>query len=113
MGGTTPQATTTLTEADNGSSVEVHVGETVVLRLHENAATGYRWTFEDLDTSVVSVRGDKYLQRTEAVGSGGDTLWTLGATAPGKTQVKLKLWRRWEGDSSIQKRFAVTLVIRS
>ena len=107
-----PQPSTALTEADDGKSVGVHVGETVALRLHENASTGYRWAFDNLDTNVVGVSEGKYVPRTAAVGSGGDMQWILEPRAPGTTQVKLKLLRPWEGDSSIQKRFAVTLVIR-
>ena len=107
-----PQSSTALTEADHGRTVEVHVGGTVALRLHENASTGYRWEFDKLDTNVVGVSEGKYVPHTAAVGSGGDMQWILEPRAPGTTQVNLKLLRSWEGDSSIQKRFAVTLVIR-
>ena len=107
-----PQSSTALTEADHGRTVEVHMGETVALRLHENASTGYRWAFDNLDTNVVGVSEGNYVPRTAAVGSGGDMQWILEPRAPGTTQVNLKLLRPWEGDSSIQKRFAVTLVIR-
>lgn len=87
------------------------MGDIVSLRLHENASTGYRWAFDDLDTKVVAAHEGTYLPRGKAVGSGGDVQWTLEAKAPGTAQVRLKLWRRWEGDSSIQKRFAVTLIV--
>lgn len=90
----------------------MHVGETVALRLHENASTGYRWAFDDLDTSTLAVREEKYLDRTRAVGSGGTIEWLLETKAPGTVHVNVKLLRKWEGDSSIQKRFAVTLNIR-
>jgi inhibitor of cysteine peptidase len=100
-----------LTEADNGKTVEVHVGDAVALRLHENASTGYRWAFDDLDTKLVSAQEGTYLRRTDAVGSGGDMQWTVDAKAPGTAPLRLKLWRQWEGDASIQKRFAVTLII--
>ena len=36
------QAGTTLTDADNGRTIDTHVGDTLVLRLPENATTGYR-----------------------------------------------------------------------
>lgn len=113
LGGITTQSTTALTEADHGRTVGVRVGERVALRLHENASTGYRWAFDDFDTNVVGVSEDKHVPHTAAVGSGGDVQWILEPRAPGTTQVRLKLLRPWEGDSSIKKRFAVTLVIQA
>jgi inhibitor of cysteine peptidase len=106
------QAVAIFTEADNGKSVELRVGDSVALRLYENAATGYRWSFEQLDPAAVDAREDGYTRQSDAIGSGGDMQWTLEAKAPATTQVKLKLWRSWEGDASVQKRFALTLRIR-
>ncbi len=106
------QAVTTLTELDNGKTVELRVGDTFALHLYENAATGYRWSFDDLDRKVVTALEEAYVRRSEAVGSGGHMQWTLAAGASGTTQIKLKRWRQWEGDASIQERFAVTLIVR-
>jgi len=106
-----PHTAATLTEADNGKDIDVHVGDTIVLRLAENPTTGFRWAFDDLDTAAVSAKDGDHSQSSEAVGSGGETTWTLTPTAAGATPVKLKLWRHWEGDSSIRKRFAVTLKV--
>jgi inhibitor of cysteine peptidase len=105
-------ATTTLTEADSDRTIDVRAGETVRLQLHENATTGYRWAFDEATTELVDAREDPYVRRSHAVGSGGDMQWTLTAKAPGTAQVSLKLWRQWEGDRSVQKRFAVTLRIK-
>ena len=106
------QAVTTLAEPDNGRTIELRVGDALVLQLYENAATGYRWSFESLDRKVVTVRGEAYVRRSEAVGGGGHMQWTLTVMASGTTQIKLKRWRQWEGDVSIQDRFAVTLTVR-
>jgi len=103
--------TTTLTEADRGKTIEVRVGDTVALCLHENAATGYRWTFDGPETSLVDVQAGEHGRQPAAVGSGGEVSWMLRAAAPGTAQVKLKLWRPWEGAKSIQKRFSVTVRI--
>jgi len=102
----------TLTQADSDRTIEVAAGDTIRLRLHENASTGYRWAFEDANTELVDVREDPYVRRSDAVGSGGDTQWTLTAKAPGTAQISLKLWRQWDGDRSVQERFAVTLRIK-
>jgi inhibitor of cysteine peptidase len=100
-----------MTEADDGKTFRVQVGDTMDLSLQENAASGYRWTFESLDSKMIAMQGD-YGGSSHPVGSGGTMKWTLKAIMPGTTEVRLKLWRHWEGDSSVQKRFAVTLIIR-
>ncbi len=106
------QAVTTLAEPDNGKTVELRVGDTFALHLYENGATGYRWSFDDLDKKVITVNEEGFIGRSEAVGGGGHMQWTLAARASGTTQLKLKRWRQWEGDASIQERFAVTLIVR-
>jgi inhibitor of cysteine peptidase len=105
------QAVTVLGDADDGRRVELRVGDRLTLRLDENASTGYRWSFEGLDERLVGVREEGYVRQPDAVGSGGAAQWTLEARAAGTAQVKLRLWRRWEGDASVRKRYTVTLVI--
>ncbi|MEP7310301.1 MAG: protease inhibitor I42 family protein [Acidobacteriota bacterium] len=105
------QAAATLTEADNGKDIDVHVGDTIVLRLAENPTTGFRWAFEELDTAAISAKEGDHTHSAEAVGSGGEMTWRLVPAAPGSTPIKLKLWRHWEGDTSVRKRFAVTLKV--
>ena len=48
--------TNAVTEVDNGTTVEVHVGETLVLRLPENATTGYRWAIEALNAISLKLK---------------------------------------------------------
>jgi len=101
-----------MTESDNGKTVRVHVGDIISLSLQENAAAGYRWAFEFLDSKSITANEVDYGGTSESVGSGGMMKWTLKAILPGSTEVRLKLWRHWEGEASVQKRFAVTLIIR-
>jgi inhibitor of cysteine peptidase len=103
---------TTLSEADDGESLPLKVGDCVTLRLHENASTGYRWVFDGFDANAIDAREDGYAAGAGSVGSGGDVQWTLQAKSAGTAHVKLKLWRAWEGEASVRKRFAVTLMIR-
>jgi len=107
------QPAVTLTDADNGKTIDVHVDDTIVLRLPENPTTGYRWTFDALDAEAVKVEDGEHVHSSGAVGGGGEATWTLTPKAPGTTQVALKLWRHWEGDTSVKKRFAVTLAVKA
>ena len=92
------------------------VGDVLLVRLHENASTGYRWALDALDEAKLELVKSEYLREGAAkkvvVGSASGMTWTLKAKAKGTTQVKLKLWRSFEGDKSIQQRFTVTLKIR-
>lgn len=112
MGATTPQAAATLTESDNGTTVDLRIGETVALRLHENASSGYRWVFDAQEARLVGVREGPFLRRSGAVGSGGDMQWILEAKAAGEARVSFKLIRQWEGDASCRNQFVVTLRVR-
>jgi inhibitor of cysteine peptidase len=106
------QGSTTLTEADDGKAVDLHVGDTVVVRLSENPAAGYRWSVDGLDTQMASVEEGEYVRQSDAVGSGGEARWTVKAKMPGTTAIKLKLWRHFEGERSVQKRFAFTMTVK-
>ena len=103
----------TVTELDDGRTIEAKVGDTIELVLPENASTGYRWAFDGLDQHVVRPSEGEMIGKPAKVGSGGDMRWRLTAVAPATTEVRLKLRRRWEGDRSIQKRFAVRLTIKA
>ena len=45
------------------------------------------------------------------VGGGGEQVWTFEARHPGTGQLRLKRWRAWEGDPSVQERFAVRIQV--
>lgn len=100
-----------LTTADDGRTIELRVGDDAVLRLPENAATGYRWVVDAADGSLVEIKEGEYLPTSNAVGSGGEAQWAIHAKAVGVTQLKLKRWRHWEGERSVIERYEITLRI--
>jgi inhibitor of cysteine peptidase len=100
-----------MTETDSGKSVKADVGERLELSLNENPSTGYRWAIENLDTGVISAQEGDFTPSSGGPGGGGSMKWSLKAVAPGKTEFRLKLWRPWEGEASVQKRFKVTLIV--
>ena len=104
--------TVTLTAADNGKVVDVVEGEAIALRLRENASTGYRWEFDGLDQTYVDAQEGESVRQADPSGTGGDTQWILVPRKRGTVEVRLKRWRRWEGEGSVRERFAVTLKIR-
>ena len=91
MAGSPPR---TLTEADNGKTVKVKVGDLVAISLKGNPTTGYSWRTAKLDGKAIEQAGDpKYTtnpHRPGMVGVGGTFLFTFKAAKPGKTQVSLE-----------------------
>jgi inhibitor of cysteine peptidase len=107
-------STVTLTHADNGQSVEVRPGNTIVIPLAENPTTGFRWAVDQLDDQIVTIVRVDYMSGTDGgLGSGGTRLFTLKAEHSGTMQLRFKLWRDWEGETSVIGRFAVTVQVRS
>jgi inhibitor of cysteine peptidase len=106
--------TITLTRADNGNAVALRVGDRLVVRLEENPSTGYRWALEIHDEEVVSLQHQEYGPFPHAaVGGGGQRSWTFIAQKAGTDALQLKLWRPWEGENSITRRFTVTLHVHA
>ena len=104
--------THTVTEAQNGSTVAMAVGDVLEIHLPENPTSGYRWALDEVDETRVAAGSPSYRGEDDRPGSGGMATWTLRAKAPGTTRVTLKHWRHWEGDRSVVQRFAVTLHVK-
>lgn len=99
-----------LTQADNGKSVTMGLGEKIVLRLNENPTTGFQWALEQGNDEIVELVESDYIQApSPGVGAGGQHIWTFKAKKSGSARIALKLWRAWEGDKSITERFEATI----
>jgi inhibitor of cysteine peptidase len=102
-----------LTEADDGRSVDLYVGETVDVTLPENATTGYRWAIDRLDPGIVEANESKPRYPSGQVGNAGQVTFAFKATKAGSGEVLLKYWRHFEGDASVTKRFGIRLNAKS
>jgi len=98
-----------LTEQNDGQTIDIHLGQSLVVSLPENATTGYRWAIDHVDTAIVEVREGEPQYGSGAIGSGGRAQWVFAPKAPGTTSIALKRWRHWEGDRSIVERFRIEL----
>ncbi len=104
----------TLTEADQGKTVTLHPGQSLVVQLAENPTTGFRWSLDQGNEEIVALRDSNYVMAAGAgIGGGGQRTFTFEASKPGSVQLQLKLWREWEGEPSVIQRFSVTLEVRS
>lgn len=103
----------TLTEADAGKTVQAHPGDHILIQLSANAATGFSWAIDKTDTTILALQSESYTPNPGgALGSGGTATFTFLAQRAGSVHLQLKYWRSWEGDSSIVKRYNVTIQVQ-
>ena len=99
---------------DNSGAFEVSRGDTIVIELDSNPTTGYEWSVDEVDESVITYRGSAYEAADgNLVGQGGTQTLTFQAANSGDSEIHLKYWRSWEGDSSVVERFDVTITVSS
>jgi inhibitor of cysteine peptidase len=108
--------TVTLTEASNGEAIEIRKGDTIDLSLHENATTGFRWQVVRADGLVEESAADQeppphVPEEHHQLGAGGARRFRFCARTPGTGRLELKLWREFEGEPSVSKRFGSDITI--
>jgi predicted secreted protein len=98
-----------LTANDHERRVEVGAGTVLTVRLPEQPTTGYRWAIES--AGGLEPGGDR-VEPGGAIGGAGTRELLFRATRQGTHELRLKLWREWEGEASVIDRFAVTIVVK-
>jgi inhibitor of cysteine peptidase len=99
-----------LTEANHGKTVEISLGEQITIRLDENPTTGYRWAIARNNPEILAPAGDEYNPAGSAgIGGGGQRAFTFEAKKEGIDPLEFKLWREWEGERSVTRRFTLTV----
>lgn len=102
----------TLTQRDNGKSIQIQVGDRVVVQLPENPTTGFQWSLDHTNDEVLQLENSEYNSPLAgSVGGSGQHTFTFQGKKPGVAESHFKLWRDWEGDKSITKRFVVTVEV--
>ncbi|HIH69778.1 protease inhibitor I42 family protein [Methermicoccus shengliensis] len=105
---TTTETPKTLTEADNGTTLNLKLGGTLTLRLSENPTTGFSWSITTTDGLVVE--SDKYApEHTDRVGAGGAHEWVLRATKEGTQRITGIYKRPWMNTTGTEKTFELTV----
>jgi inhibitor of cysteine peptidase len=110
--------TVALTQADDGKSYTVGVGDTITVELEGNPTTGYAWA-SDLsaeDAALLTLVGGEPAYAGEetgsdVVGAGGTYTFTFTADSAGQLELKLKYWRSFEPDTEPIETFSVDLTI--
>src|SRR3954451_21293405 len=92
--------------ADSGE-MSVSVGDTVTLRLPENATTGYVWSVSNLGPGLVLEEDRIVPSRDGAPGAAREHLFQLRADRSGEWPVDLRLARDWESDELEERQIRV------
>ncbi len=95
--------------AVDGSSVRASLGDRIVVRLPENASTGYQWTVSGLDASLAVESNRLELPDPLLPGAPSTRVVRLRPTAPGRAVISLQLKRRWEHEPV--ERFSAEVVV--
>jgi inhibitor of cysteine peptidase len=108
-----------LTEADNGKSYTVKVGDTISVVLAGNPTTGYLWesAMAEEVSPLLTLNGGEATYTpdnvgTNVVGSGGKYTFIFTAAAAGQVELKLKYWRSFEAQAEPLQTFGVTITIQ-
>jgi len=104
----------TLNRAHDGRIVEVKFGDRVTVRLPETPATGFRWALDEAGSNVLQLETERNeLASGTGVGGGGHRVFVFRSSKAGDAELRLKLWRDWEGPASVTDRFHVTVRVRN
>lgn len=108
--------TITVTEKDNGATLEVSVGDELLVVLDSNATTGYHWHLAELsDPTVLEETGSDYHPDPNpgrVPGRGGREEWRFAARQRGTAQLRLEYIPPAMSDSAPGQTFRVSVVVR-
>lgn len=95
----------------NGQTVNVRVGDEVVIQLPAQMGTGYSWQLRAREAKIAVPQGEPELKSTpgQAPGAAEQQLFRFKIQAPGSTTVQLQYVRPWEKNQPPRKTFQVTL----
>lgn len=109
-----PSKPAILSAADNGSHINVKVGEQIVITLEDNPSTGYAWEAKDLDTGMFQMTGEPTFISSNPgqVGSGGNITLTFKAIKSGTGSLTLVYRRPWETGVNPINTFTVNVTVK-
>ena len=101
-----------LTFENSGDTIEISLATEVTINLEENRTTGYQWTIENSGEKVISIVDEEHITpENSKIGQGGIYVLRFRADQAGEDRLILKYWQSWEGESSVEKRFIINLIV--
>lgn len=102
-----------VTRADMGKHLEVRPGDTIVLELDEDPATGFRWIIHKGNTDVLEIK-DSFIAEPFEANSGAMVTRRMifSAREAGIALLQLKYMREWEKASATAQRLNLTVIVK-
>jgi predicted secreted protein len=103
-----------ITKEDNGKEIVVHEGEIFEVRLQHSGGTGYGWEIVEPDETHLRVLESNEIPLREGPILGGPLLktWKIKAVKVGRADLKILLYRSWEGPEKAADSLHVEIRIR-
>ena len=101
-----------LTMEDKGTAINVRQGDIILIELERAGSTGYEWHLDEGYRDHFELLSLEEGPRPDEKGRmGGPVIqrWRLQTTAPGKTELVLRLYRQWEGKDQSADMFSVEI----
>jgi len=106
-------STKTLTEKDNGISIELNPGNRFELKLEGNPSTGYTWEVISIDLNIIKqIDEPTFKSSSTALGAGGEMTFHFQTVHVGQTSLNLAYHRPWEKNIPDEKTYQVAIIIR-
>ncbi len=94
----------------SGERIRSSTADRIIVRLSENATTGYQWSVAEM-TDVLDVESNELVLPSELVrGAAGQRVLVLRPVGIGSGRVSLTLQRRWESEPVERFEFDVDVV---
>lgn len=104
-------STARVTEADDGGSVSIGVGDELVISLPANPSTGYAWVVGPFDADVLEQVGEaEFESESDLVGAPGIYTVRFEGRAAGTVELVLDYERSFE-DTDPEDTFVITITV--
>jgi predicted secreted protein len=101
-----------LEQADSGSTITVHPGDTLEIVLQGNPTTGYIWEVKPGSEALLKQKGDPtFTPDSKALGSEGRMTFKFDVVAVGKGSLVLLYRRTFEPEARPLRTFGIRIVV--
>lgn len=102
------------TEAQNGKTIVIDKGDSLVISLESNPSTGYRWQVGKNDDAILKLIGEPAFHpgAHHLIGEPGHLIFKFKAISTGSDAIELGYVRPWEKDAAPAKSFGVIVTVK-
>jgi predicted secreted protein len=105
-------ATKTVTDADNGKTVQIKAGDVLEVRLGSNPSTGYAWYLQKQSTTLLKLSGQSQTQSTQpGVGRPIVQIFDFAPAGKGTGVLMLHYVRSWEPPDPNEQQYTLNVTI--